>query len=456
MAGHAVPNRWPAAFLYRVRTDNLVRNSLYVMASTVVTAGLGYLFWLLAAHIFTRHEIGVGGAVISLCSTAALLTYLGPSATLIEQLPDRERSFAWTALLTKVCLGTATVTAAAMIAALPLLVDSQGYRAFFGTTAAAALVVGGAAFWTVVNLLGYAFVAARRADQYLFIQVMASAAKLILILPFAAAGEGALGLVGAWGASAMLGAVVGAIWLVPRMRLGRQPRNNPRRLIGSASAVRRRARIRPRHRRPLALPSRTAVGRLVGQHLTSAGGAVTPLVLPALVAFRLGGTQNAYFYIAWMLGGIFFIVSPSVASNLFAEGVRTGADLQALVIRALRLIAAILVPAMMVMIIGGRLILSLFGAAYAVTGYGLLVVLAISALPDAISNVAVAVWRVTHRLGYSSVLNLSILTGTLVGAWFLMPSLGIVGVGIAWLGVQILGAIASLPAFALLRDVVTV
>lgn len=45
------------------------------------------------------------------------------------------------------------------------------------------------------------------------------------------------------------------------------------------------------------------------------------------------------------------------------------------------------------------------------------------------------------------VLNLGILTITLVGAWVLMPLVGIVGFGLAWLGAQTLGAIASLPAF---------
>jgi hypothetical protein len=44
---------------------------------------------------------------------------------------------------------------------------------------------------------------------------------------------------------------------------------------------------------------------------------------------------------------------------------------------------------------------------------------------------------------------------TLVGAWVLMPFLGIVGVGVAWLGAQTIGAIASLPAYAQIREPVT-
>lgn len=178
---------------------------------------------------------------------------------------------------------------------------------------------------------------------------------------------------------------------------------------------------------------------------------MTPLLLPVLVVLRLGVTQNAYFYITWMMGAVFFMVSPSVASAVFAEGVRARSELRSAVAKALRVIVVLLAPAMAVMIVGGRFVLALFGPSYAAAGYGLLILLAISALPDAVSNVAVVICRVTQRLRYSTVLNLAILLMTTVGAWVLMPSLGIEGVGVAWLGAQTIGAIASLPAYARIR-----
>jgi len=198
-------------------------------------------------------------------------------------------------------------------------------------------------------------------------------------------------------------------------------------------------------------PDAGSVRRLVGQHLTSVGGAVTPLVLPVLVSLRLGVVQNAYFYITWMVGSAFFMVSPSVAQAVFAEGVRARANLSRLVGKALRVIGALLIPAVVVVVVAGRLVLRLFGPSYAAAGYGLLIVLAISALPDAVSNVAVVVCRVTLRLGYSSALNLGILVMTLGGAWFLMPRWGIAGAGAAWLGAQVVGAIASVPLYTQIR-----
>jgi O-antigen/teichoic acid export membrane protein len=102
---------------------------------------------------------------------------------------------------------------------------------------------------------------------------------------------------------------------------------------------------------------------------------------------------------------------------------------------------------MLVMVAGGKLILAIFGQAYVSAGYGLLVLLAISAIPDAVSNVAVAVCRATNRLGYSAAINLGLLVFTVVSAWLLMPRFGLLGVGIGWLAAQVLGALACIPAF---------
>jgi O-antigen/teichoic acid export membrane protein len=437
--------------LGRARSDTLVRNSVFLMTSTVVTAGLGYIFWAFAAHAFSKQEVGIGSAVISLCSTIALLTYLGSSAMLIERLPANEHSSAWTAVLMRICLATAGVTVVAMLAIVPALRIFSQYRPFFGTALPTLLAVAGAASWTLVNLFGSAFIAARRAGRLLSIQTLISGIKVLLIFPYAAVGGDASGLVGAWTASAMVGVCIGAIWLIPQMGLGQRFDQDKRRRVEGTFDTRTRSRVRsrrrPQHRRPSVPPSKASIRRMFGQHLTSVGGALTPLLLPVLVVIRLGATSNAYFYITWMVGAVFFMVSPSVASALFAEGVRAGSDLRSVTARAMKVIAVLLVPAMAVMIVGGRLVLGLFGASYTAAGYGLLILLAASALPDAVSNVAVAIFRVTDRLGYSTMLNLGILMATLATAWVLMPSLGIAGAGLAWLGVQVVGAVVSLPAY---------
>src|SRR5260370_22499355 len=145
MAQLAMPVRWVPSILHRARSDSLIRNSFYIMTSTVVTAGFGYVFWIIATHLFTRQEVGLGGAVISLCSTVALLTFLGPQAMLIERLPANEYSPAWNTILFRMCVATAGVTALLAAAAVPLLLTSEEYRVVFSTAAPVLITATGAA-----------------------------------------------------------------------------------------------------------------------------------------------------------------------------------------------------------------------------------------------------------------------------------------------------------------------
>ena len=449
----SVPIAAARSYVCVARTDSLVRNSLFMMTSTVATGGLGYVFWIVAARVFSSAAVGTASAVISLCSTVALLTYLGPAALLIERLHTYERSSAWTSFLVRMCVSTAVATAVVAAVAIPVIAHSRGYGTFFGPADAAVLAVVGAAAWTVVNMYGSAFIAARRADGLLAVQGLVSLLKVLLVVPLCGIGLGAPGIVVAWVASSLIGVVLGALWLLPRLRLGGAagaadavgavgrgvPGNGERGLTAARLPADDASRLRPARG--------AAAGRLIGQHLTSVGGQVTPLVLPILVAVRLGVRPNAYFYITWMIGSVFFMVSPSISNALFAESVRAGSALRAAIRKAFLVTALLLAPAMVVMVAGGKVILGIFGHTYVAAGYGLLILLAVSAVPDAVSNIAVAVCRATGRLGYSVAINIGILVATLTSAWLLMPRFGLLGVGAGWLGAQLLGAIASVPVY---------
>ena len=96
------------------------------------------------------------------------------------------------------------------------------------------------------------------------------------------------------------------------------------------------------------------------------------------------------------------------------------------------------------MLVAGPVVLGLFGPQYAAAGYPLLVLLVISAVPDAVTNVGVAQWRVQGRTGRVAALNIGMATVTLAGTWLLAPTLGVVAPGWAWLTAQTLGTVVVL------------
>src|SRR5215831_2687685 len=44
---------------HRLRIDSLLRNSIYRMSSTVVTAASGFLYWTVVTHIYPPEDVGL-------------------------------------------------------------------------------------------------------------------------------------------------------------------------------------------------------------------------------------------------------------------------------------------------------------------------------------------------------------------------------------------------------------
>jgi Na+-driven multidrug efflux pump len=103
-------------------------------------------------------------------------------------------------------------------------------------------------------------------------------------------------------------------------------------------------------------------------------------------------------------------------------------------------LAVIGVPAAALFVAGGW-ILALFSPAYAAGGGALLKILVVAAIPDAITNLAVAHWRSHGNLRRCLRLNLLMAATCLVLTWLWLRPFGIEAAGLAWLTGQSLGAL---------------
>lgn len=406
-------------FIVHARDESLVRNSVFIMATTLFTSAVGFVFWLVAARLFSPSAVGLTAAITSASTVAVLASSLGVGGTLIQSLPGGTHMTGWA---TTFWAGMATATLVAVIlgavglVVLPII--SRDLIVLHDVDYAVAFAVG-----TVANAAGatldYVYLAGRRAEDMFSRNSAAATAKVLLLGPLAfAAGTGALRLLGAWGVASVLGLGVGAALLARRARVGRPP--------GLSALV------------------RTALGlrsRLAGHQLIGMGAALLPYLLPLLVTARLSARDNAYFYTTWMFAGIFLIVSPALSQSLFAEGTHRPDELGAMARSAIRIIGAILLPGLALILAAGGTVLSAFGPAYAHHAVGLLQMAVLASIPDAVTNVYVAVLRVQGRLAAAAWLNLGMGLGILAMSWLLLPVLGISAVGCAFLVMQLCGCV---------------
>ena len=171
------------------------------------------------------------------------------------------------------------------------------------------------------------------------------------------------------------------------------------------------------------------------------------LILPALVANRLEVEDNAYFYIAWGMAGLLFAIPTGVSFSLFAEGSYDEKQLGRDTGRSLKIVFSLLVPAILVISLIADKLLLLFGEDYSDEGTWLLRILALSALPLAFNYVYFGAKRVEMKM--KSVIGLNALSAlaTLGLSYVLLPSMGILGAGVAWLASQTAASLFTLKSF---------
>ena len=418
--GHHARGRQPLqALIGRVRRDSLLRNSLFIMLTTVVNSACGFVFWFIAARLFAPRDVGLTAAITSASTIVVILATIGVGGTLIQSLPHwHESESRWstfwaglaTAVAASVVIGCLTVVLLPLISEKLSALHDAGYMLFF-IVATVALGAG--------SVIDSVFIAQRAAGSMFVRNSVSAVSKVLLIIVVAMlAGTTPLSLLGAWAAAAIVGLGFGVDILVRRMKLPRPPR---------ASVV-----------------ARTAFelrSRLAGNQLIGIGTALLPYLLPLLVTARLSLAENAYFYTTWMMGGIFLIIAPAVSQSLFAEGVNNPQDLHARTRSALVFIAVILAPLVTVIFLMGGTLLSALGSDYEHHAIGLLHIVLLASIPDAILNVYISVLRVRGRLMVAAGLSVGIGIGILALSWSLLPVLGINAVGWAFLWMQVGGCI---------------
>jgi O-antigen/teichoic acid export membrane protein len=397
----------------------LYRNSFFLMANTVVTSGLGFFFWMVVARFYTQAEMGWGSAIISAISLLALLSMPGFNIALIRFLPKAERPKAMInsclTLSGLIALGVAVISVAGLDIWSPALGFIKENIIF------AAAFVFFVIISTISPVLDSTFIGRRRADFVLSENAIFSLLKIplpiLLVLFFRT-----FGIAASWGIAAAFAFAISLFFFIPRVQEQYKP--TPELNLGIIGSM-----------------WRYSAGSYLAQLFDNAPA----LVLPVMVVNLLGAEQNAFFYVAWMIGGLLFAIPSAVSRSLFAEGAHFEDELWGNVSKSLKFIFLLLVPAVILVLLVGKWLLLLFGEGYSVSGL-LLRILCISSLFIGINRVYATTLRVEDRIVELVLVFGFITIGTLLGSYFIMPKAGMVGIGYIWLAVQVIVSLYAISA----------
>jgi len=168
-----------------------------------------------------------------------------------------------------------------------------------------------------------------------------------------------------------------------------------------------------------------------GNYISSLFSSTPALILPILVLNILGVNQAAYYYIAYAIVSIIFMVPNAVSTSLFVEGSH-GESLKKGVVKSYAIIFTLLIPMVLIIFFLGQYILSFLGESY-LESLELLKIFALSSFFVAIVYVYISVKRVQMDIKSLMLVSITTCILTLSLSPLFLLEFGIIGIGYAWI-----------------------
>ncbi len=404
---------------------SLYRNSFYLILNAVLLSATGFLFWMVAAKYYATEAIGLAAAAVVAMQLLAVLSTLGIDFSLIRFLPhagEKSRD------LINTCF---TINGAVSIAAALIFLAGLSFWAPDLSTIRthpvfAVVFIISVTATTLGISLERVFIAKRRAG-FAFGRGLIFGLLRFIPLIILAAHFGTFGIFVSWGLCVSLAGIIGIVFWIPRIENGYYP---------------------------FPVLRKTLLKEMLhfssSNYFTNLAWMLPHLVLPIMVLNILDAEETAYFYIAWSIGRILFMIPEAISFSLFAEGARNEERLAGDIIKSFKLILFLMVPAVLLVLLLGDKVLQFFGEEYSENAFHLLLILALSAIPVGINQIYLGMKRAQMQMRIISGLSVLIAFGTLGFSCVLLPKIGIEGAGVAWLASQTL--VTAFVILSLLRE----
>lgn len=177
----------------------LYRNSIYISASSLTTAVAGFIFWNVAARLYSPGEVGVASALVSAINLVFAISMLGLNFSLIRFYPEYRERAAGSSLILALIASVVVSTAYALI-----MGKSRHLEDVFSIKFLALFVFFSMA-GTAYNVLS-TYAIAKRKTEHSFVQSVLFALRFLFL--FALISLGALGIVSAFGLGLALGCFI--------------------------------------------------------------------------------------------------------------------------------------------------------------------------------------------------------------------------------------------------------
>jgi O-antigen/teichoic acid export membrane protein len=385
--------------------DPLFKNAIHLISTTFATTALGFVFWMVVTRYYASEEVGLASTIISSMNLLAMLSLLGFNVALIRFLPNSDEKKDTINSCFTLCLIAALVISAIFLLGLdiwsPKLLFLKQELLF------ATLFIAFTGILVATTLLNSVFISNRTSKYVLIKESIFGTSKIPI--PIFLVSFGAFGVFFAWGIGSVIAFIFGMLFLF---------------------------RIIPSYK-PGILVKREVVNDMFHfsfwNYIANFFNMAPAFILPIMITNVLSPDMTAYFYISWMIAMLLFAIPQQASQSLFAEGSNIEEKVAENVRKSPKFILLLLIPAIIFISIFGDKFLLLFGKEYSAEGFKLLQILVISAIPFAVNAVYISVKKIRKEINMIVLVYGIVAFVTLVGSYLLLESIGLIGVGYAWI-----------------------
>jgi O-antigen/teichoic acid export membrane protein len=376
-------------------------NASSLIGTTAVTSMLGFVYWWVAARRFPPEAVGIASASLSAMTLLGSFCMLGLGTLLITELPrqpDKAASLITTALLVVGGIGGCVGIVFAIIASYTL----PGFKPLGTNVLNVLLFALGVSLSSITLVLDAAFIGLLRGGLQFWRNILLAIFKLVLlyIASLVVSGAGSMVIYATWAIGNTLSLVaIAAIIVLKQGWPGKRylPQWRLLRKLGFAA---------------------------LQHHLLNVVLQSPVLILPVLVATLLSSTMNAWFYVAWMIASVVFLLPNVLTIVLHAMNSAQQSTLarKARVTMGLGLLACIVANGLLQF--GASQVLGVFGKVYAEQAALTLRILLLASFPLIIKYHYISICRIHDRLAQAM--------------WAMLPG-GLIELGAAIVGAHVGG-----------------
>jgi O-antigen/teichoic acid export membrane protein len=411
-AAEAVAAGAPAAAVQR---RHLYRNGIALFANSLLSAALGWAFWVVLARRADQATVGAASASVAALTGLSAVAQLGLGSLLVVYLP---RSGSSAARLVGSAFAVGVFTSLAFGVGYVMIAGEIATELRFHTVAGGAAFALSVAVWSLFTLQDNAYTGLRKA---VWVPLENSAYGMAKLLAVAFTGTLSVGaVVAAWIIPAAIAVVPMSAWLFARLLP-----EHVRRHHGAADLQGWRGYL-----------ARDSISLLLGQLATA--------TMPVLVLARLGADTAAVFGIVWMLAQALDLLTVNMGMSLIVEGAHARGRLRHMHTSLRRRVVPAAATLAVLISLTSPFVLGIFGRAYTHDGPLVLSLLLIGVVIRSFTVLEISAARGRRDAG--TVLILQGVGAAVVPAlaWFLAAEFGVAGAGAAYLIGQVAVAFCAL------------